>query len=246
MKQHKTLRCTFGLLLFAAHCNAQSVELIAPQIATGAGWMTDLYLSNTGSASAPYTIELFDESGRPLILPPEFSIPPKITGELRQQQTTVVGISLQPTHSLRQGWARIQVPPSVIVNMILTQVVPGRVVNRASVPLTADVSARIRIPYINNGGLVTSIACANADTVSYPVTSLVGSGEFGNGTVNDALNLPAGTRIAFSLAEKYPQSKGHMGFVTLSAPGNRSKIACMSLVFDESSGAFTVMNPRYQ
>jgi hypothetical protein len=189
---------------------------IAHLAAGGDGWQTTFVLVNTGASAAPLTLSFFnDVTGAPLSLPLSFGgsttiFTSTILKTLAAGATFVVASS--GGQNLVTGSAQLSTGGHV----------SGFVIFRhnnqeAVVPLESRNAPGYIIAFDNTGGTATGIAVNAVSTapVSIPVTV---RDDAGSQISTYALNLATNGHLAFTLAQKYPETANIRGTIEFDAP----------------------------
>lgn len=179
---------------------------VLPQVAIGGEvgrWWTTLYFTNTGTSTASFTVDFYNDNGTPMTVPVEggatSSLPVFISAGATYKTV------LTSTGALSQGWASVRMPSSVKGFGVFSLSVNGNAAQEAVVPLSED-SAQSYSMIWDDAGFDTSMAVANpGDTaVAVNLTVRLASGtQIGTGTIilgpkekrafvaRTQLNLPA-------------------------------------------------------
>jgi hypothetical protein len=147
-------------------------DRVIPQIATGgdgqSGFFMIFEVFNITERQVDVTIFFADQQGGTMMLP----LAP--SGELAGGFRVAVppgGVAFtrtMPTGPMRIGYALVDAPAdasgfglSVGVNAIFNQVVPGRPVFQAGIPVSTPLHDRFFVPYLNTGGFTGTLAIVN-------------------------------------------------------------------------------------
>jgi hypothetical protein len=226
--------------------DAGEIELTGyalPQIAFGGNpavegrWSTSLYFTNTGAATASFTIDFHANNGAAMAVPSQGGTSASIQVVVSAGATS--RIELSSTGALTQGWASVRMPATVKGFGIFRQSVNDRQDQEAVVPMTAD-STQSHILIWDDAGFTTSIAVANpGDT---PVTvnlsvRLANGSPIGTGTIN----LGPKAKQAFVIRQQLnlPVMQGTQGSLAVSV--SSGSVSVLGLRF--GGVAFTSMPP---
>jgi hypothetical protein len=193
---------TFGLTVTSA--GALPREGIIPQVATGGGWTTTIWLINRTAAPVQTTLVFHADDGTPLTLP--FNITQAGTSSeanastlnevIGPNTTLVVATEAQATNV--EGWA------DVLSNGTLSgfAVFQNGAVAEAAATLQTQIGNSISLPFDNTGGYSTGVAIANLAGAQANLTAIVWDQ---NG--NQLASVPV------TLTDLDPNGNGHDSFM---------------------------------
>ena len=218
-------------------------DRVIPQIATGGGtfFMSFQFMSLFGQA-ASVEVAFFDSNGLPMTVT-------YIQDDVEVTATTLTdtiapgGIEFARTKldgDQRIGYATVaSTPPgSVVVGTAFNQVIPGRPIFQAFVPLSTSHHDRFSVPFLNRGPSTGSIA-----VVSRVEQDVHFAAKNNNGTVlcEDTQTFPEGQHVAFVIRERLPCTAGIDG--VLEVTGTTPALSGFGITADDQ-GAF-VTQPVY-
>jgi hypothetical protein len=163
---------TFGLTVSAP--GALPRLGVIPQVATGGGWTTTIWLINRTSALVQTSLVFHGDNGAPLTLPLNVT-QPGITeeadvstlNEVIAPNTTLVVATEAPATNV-EGWA------DVLSNGALSGfAIFSNGTAEGAVPLQAQIGNSISLPFDNTGGASTGIALVNLAGAQANITAIV-------------------------------------------------------------------------
>lgn len=214
-----------------------------PHIADGGSWKTTLIVSNLDSGKIQkFKLVFHGDDGTPK----RFSVQghgsvDTLSGELPLRgsaffETTGAG-------SLQTGWVELDLlgtDSNVGLTVIFgTSGIAGRPDYEATVPGGFSLQYEGVLPFDNTRGFVTSIALLNPSpysTSSVPVTI---TDEAGRTIRTESITLEKGRKIAFSTADRWPETIGQRGSILFH--GTLSSWSVLGIRFNPS-GSFTTLN----
>jgi hypothetical protein len=198
---------------------SSAIDGVVAQVADGASWKTTINLVNVDSTVGAYVIKFYADDGSPLTVPTTAGTSSTIVGTLPVNGSVVIETA-GTAATLSQGWALVATTNKVTGNAILRQSVPGRPDFEASMPVMNSVEDNDYLLLFDHITSSTSVAIVNP--VSYLTITVMVTfrDEQGNQFYTDSFTLAPLAHAAFSLPDRYPQSKGHRGVVefTTKAP----------------------------
>jgi hypothetical protein len=216
---------------------------IFPFFAGGGGWESTILLSNIADATSNYRLLFFSPTGQPAQVTyrgrdARITSAQVIEGSLNDDGSD--RIDLIDTGLLQTGWARIENDGDnrIAGVLVFRQKVNGRPDFEAAVPLSRDDENRFWFPFDNTQGFATTLAMTNSSTSDSTDLKLRFWDADGREILTRDLRMSAGTTVAFSLAEQYPELRGQTG--TARVEGSGSKLSGLALRFNPS-GAFTMV-----
>lgn len=225
-----------------AHARIDNARVF-PFLASGGGWESTIMLINVFESGIDYRLSFRGNNGQPL--PVTFRTPDgrittadTIQGNLGDDSSAT--FVLTDSGALQTGWAVLEYDGESRISGMLTfrQRVIGRPDFESSVSLTRDDETRVYLPFDNGAGYATTLAITNpsaADNTDLTLRFWDGSG---SEIVTRNLRVPAGTTVAFSLRDQYPELNGRSGQLRIEGTGGR--LATMALRFNPS-GAFSTV-----
>jgi hypothetical protein len=146
------------------------------QVVAGGNLTTGIFVLNTGAASAPYTINFFDDTGKAVSLPFASGSATSVTGTLPAHGSTYYEAANPQIATIPNCcWGQISAGSSVVIQSLFRNAVNG-VYYEAAVPSTPGGSKEFLIPFdsttVAGAGqsLVTGVAIANLDSSAATVT----------------------------------------------------------------------------
>jgi len=194
-----------------------------PQIAFGGGWYTALQFANTGDSATSVAISFYDMNGQPLNVPAAGGT----STTLNLAAMGSVMLEMPNTGPLNQGWARVNLPGSVIGYGIFRQSAAGRPDQEAVVPLTRTDSSFSTLIF-DDTAFTTAVAFVNPASAPGSVT-ISARDENGLDLGSTAVALAPNARQAVNLRALLPAVAGTRG----------------SVQFDAGSGAVAVLGLRF-
>jgi hypothetical protein len=257
MRKRQSVRVLFvcGILLVAATARCFAAEAAAsnaaridnarifPFFASGGGWESTITLNNIFEARIAYTLRFRGINGQPA--PVTFRAPDgrtmvadAIQGQLGDDSST--SYVLMDTGPLQTGWAVLEYDGESRIGGMLTfrQRIPGRPDFESSVLLARDDESRVYVPFDNTLSYATTLAITNPSATDNTDLRLRFWDPSGSEIITRDIRLSAGTTIAFSLPERYPELAGRSG--QLRIEGSGSRLSTIALRFNPS-GAFSTV-----
>jgi hypothetical protein len=226
------------------------VDTVVPQVVDGAGWSTSFYLMNLEPGKTIFwQLKFYSDSGGGMVLPLLGTGPAATVFASLPPQWSVVIETPGTATALQQGWASVVTldrsadqPGAVATNdrigglATFRQRVPGRPDFEAVVPFSPINENRFVMPFDNRAGFSTGIAWLNPDfNVVAPAEVTIRNAE---GVIlrQETLNLLPGSKLVFSMPERYPEAIGRYGRINVSTTARL--LSGLGLRFNPT-GAFT-------
>jgi hypothetical protein len=210
---------------------------LLPQLVDGAGSQTTILLVNPGDQPVPFSMAFHRPDGGPLALriaglgavTEHADIVP--AGGVRVIETG--GDSSPLGNPLVQGWGEI----------VAARPLSGTLIFRlgdseAGVPVGPPVQQRAVLPFDNTNGFVTAMAVVNPSPDSPQTLFVRLLDEAGQPIRTEAVSLPAGSRQAFALPDRFPVTANLRGTLEFQNPG----VGVLALRFNPR-GSLTAVNP---
>lgn len=144
---------------------------------------------------------------------------------------------------MNQGWAELDILGTdsdvAVMTVFGTSGIPGRPDFEATVPAAAGVDYEGSLPFDNTAGYMTSVAIVNPSQYSESSVPVRILDENGNELRRETITLAAGRKLAFTTAERWPETAGKRGIVRFE--GTLCSWAVLGLRFNPG-GAFTTVN----
>jgi hypothetical protein len=216
---------------------------IFPFFASGGGWESTITLNNVFESSIGYTLRFRGINGQPAQV--TFRAPDgrmmladTIQGQLGDDSST--SYVLADVGPLQTGWAVLEYDGESRIGGMLTfrQRVSGRPDFESSVVLTRDDETRVYMPFDNTQSYSTTLAITNPSSTENTGLRLRFWDPSGSEIITRDIQLSAGTTIAFSLPERYPELVGRLGQLRIESTGGR--LSTIALRFNPS-GAFSTV-----
>jgi len=191
-----------------------SIDGVVAQVVDGGSWKTIITLVNVDTSVGAYVIKFYADDGSPMTLPTTAGTSNTIAGTLLVNGSVVIETA-GTAAALSQGWALVTTTNNITGNAIFRQSVPERPDFEASMPIIVYVEDNEYLLPFDHITSATGVAIVNPvrfDTITVLVTF---RDEQGNQFYTNAFTLGPLAHTAFSLSERYPQSKGHRGVVEL-------------------------------
>jgi pseudomonalisin len=206
---------------------------VLPQVAAGAGWDTQIYLTNSTSGSFSVTLYYYADSGAPL------SLPIAVTQQGRTQSLTTSALSavIPPNTTLLvdtgflsalvEGWADVHSNGSLTGFAVFRYAPQGLVSGpgvatpwEGTVPLQTQLSTSLMIvPFDNTNGFSTGVAVGDFSGAGSNLTATFYD-ENGNGLgLPQTISLAGNGHTSFLLNSTYPFTAGIVGVMKISGTG---------------------------
>jgi hypothetical protein len=248
------LSCTILIAAISPGCFAAEVDgavkqaridnaRIFPFFASGGGWQSTSTLNNLFESRIGYTLRFRGINGQPVQV--TFRAPDgrtiladTIQGQLGDDSS--VSYVLVDTGALQTGWVVLDYDGESRIGGMLTfrQRVSGRPDFESSVLLGRDDEARVYVPFDNTESYSTTLAITNPSPTDTTDLRLRFWDPSGSEIITRDIRLSAGTTVAFSIPERYPELAGRSGQLRIEGSGNR--LATIALRFNPS-GAFSTV-----
>ncbi len=209
------------------------------QVASGGGWKTTLTLINLSATTVNAQINLYSDSGSPIILPltfPQFgsnTSASSVNLTLTPNESIVIE-SNATTSSINVGWADVRATGSLNGYSIFALSLPGVPDSEGTVPLDGRLSNSLTLPYDNTNSYQTGLALANQSSSAVTVTAILLDSN-GIQLASTQINLPASGHSSFYLQQQFSQSANQLGIIKLQSSGG---ITGVGLRFNPT-GSFT-------
>jgi len=186
-------------------------DSVIPQIATGGGslFMTFQFVGITDTA-ATVTLSFFDGAGDPMAIP-YMQDGQEIVSDTLTETVAPGGFEVARTvigaESVQVGYARVSSAPenSVAVSVAFNQVVPGRPLFQAFIPLDTVLHNRFFVPALNTGGFTGSMAIVSL--IQQDVTFIARNNN-GVELCREARKFAAGQHTAFLFRDRLACTAG--------------------------------------
>jgi len=210
------------------HALVLSVDRVFPHMATGSGWETILVIVNMGTRTITFDQNFYDQTGRPMQVTSR-SIPGNqlfttsvATGTLPPGQS--LNVLLQDRgQPLQLGWSSLSYDSTndrLGGFSIFRSIVPGRPDFEALVPLSAIDDYKFYMPFDNIEGFVTSMALLNSG-INATDANLTFRSTNGELITTSTIRLNPGNQVAFSIPERFPETRGRIGVLYVQGSTNR-------------------------
>jgi hypothetical protein len=207
--------------MMANHVRPQStssytslIDGVIAQVADGASWKTIITLVNVDTGVGAYVIDFYSDNGSPMTLPTTAGTASSIAGALPVGGSVVIE-SAGTAADLAQGWALVTTTNKIAGNAIFRQRVADRPDFEASLPIVDYIDDSDCLLPFDHITSATGVAIANPDSFLTITVTVLFRDEQGNQFYSDTITLGPLMHTAFSLSERYPQTKGHRGVVEL-------------------------------
>jgi hypothetical protein len=216
---------------------------ILPFFASGGGWESTITLNNIFEARIAYTLRFRGINGQPA--PVTFRAPDgrtvvadTVQGQLGDDSST--SYILVDAGPLQTGWAVLEYDGESRIGGMLTfrQRVAGRPDFESSVVLARDDENRVYVPFDNTLSYSTTLAITNPSATDNTDLRLRFWDPSGSEIITRDIRLSAGTTIAFSVPERYPELAERSGQLRIEGSGTR--LSTIALRFNPS-GAFSTV-----
>lgn len=201
--------------------------------ADGNGFKTTVLLTNTGSASASYTLRFNDDHGN--IPTSRFELEAgSLTGTIPAGSSVTIRTAGLGDATVN-GWAELTAPASVGGSVIYSQKTGLPSVQEGTATIVASGSTHFFLPFDNTAGAVTSMAIT--DPGASAANDIVVTLHYGDGSseVVPYPSLAGRNHQAFAIASQFPNTANRTGVAEFT-----SGTALSTVVFRfNSTGAFT-------
>jgi hypothetical protein len=189
-----------------------STDRVLPHLASGGDGRNGVFMifqvfNLTDSPVSEVTIRFVDQQAQSITLP----LAP--TGEpvsgLRVSNLPPGGVAFartMPSGSAKTGWALVDAPAdpsglglSVGLTAIFNQVVPGRPIFQAAIPISTALHNRFFVPYFNTGGFTGTAAVLN---LTPQRVTLIARGTDGTELCRSSRLMGQGEQTAFVIAQQ--------------------------------------------
>lgn len=214
---------------------------VAPQIAAGAGWSTEIQVMHSRFEDSPesFTIRFFDDNGMDLSIPVVgLGVVTGVSGVLQPRGVAFFELDADPSTPLRAGFAVIESTTigGAVMNAVLTQKVDGRPDFQASVPSLDRNGTNFQFPFRNDGAFTTTVAFVSSVTQSIRA---VARGVDGAELCSQTWQMGAGEHESFLASDRLPCSADIRGVIEIVPDDSGAAIAFLFNDF----GAFTTQLP---
>jgi hypothetical protein len=216
---------------------------IFPFFASGGGWESTITLINVFESSIGYRLSFRGINGQPVQVTyrtadGRVTSADAIQGQLGDDSSAT--FVLIDVGNLQTGWSTLEYDGESRINGMLTfrQRVSGRPDFESSVILTRDDETPAYMPFDNTQAYATSVAITNPSLTDNTNLQLRFWDSSGSEIITRDIPLSAGTTIAFSIPERYPELAGRSG--QLRIQGSASRLATIALRFNPG-GAFSTV-----
>jgi hypothetical protein len=225
--------------------NSASTLTIGPsvgglaQVAFGSTLTTGIYVTNTGSAPATFSINFYTDNGVPLALPFTGGPVSTLSGTLSPQGSAYYEAGNDPQDPSTQGWAEITSDPSIAVQGLFRNLVNGTDYE-AAIPATTGGSGDVLFPFDDTTfaptgqPVVTGVAISNFDTAKTATITCVARDPNG-GTIPNAVTIPALNPLGHFAGFQFPALNGLRGTVECTSNTSISATALRFVGNDLSS-----------
>jgi hypothetical protein len=207
-----------------------------PQIASGGGWKTTIFITSMDIVPTPYTVKFYGDNGSPMnvniIGRGNIS---QFSGTLPAKGVTVVETGDVGPSSVTTGWALIATDGYLGVQAIFRQRNEGRPDFEAVVPADEGIADAVVLPF-DNVGFTASMAIANPSSFQSATVTAAVFDDSGSRIVLDQFTMAPLTHQAFTLPSRWSQTANRRGSIefTTTAFG----VSILGLRFS-GAGAFT-------
>jgi hypothetical protein len=216
---------------------------IFPFFAAGGGWESTIMLINVFESGLNYRVSFRGINGQPALVSfrgPDGRITTADTTQGRLEDDASNTLVLLDAGPLQTGWAILEYDGESRISGMLTfrQRISGRPDFESSVTLQRDDENRVYIPFDNSQGYATTLAVTNPSANDNTDLQMRFWDAAGDEILTSPIRLPAGTTVAFSIPERFPQLVGRSGQLRIEGSGPR--LSTLALRFNPS-GAFSTV-----
>lgn len=194
-------------------------------IAAGSGWVTEITLVNTSSATIPVTVVFRNNDGIALTLP----VTTTQYGRTETATTSSVTATISPntsffiamgaaSSSLLTGWAEILSPGPVGGFAIFRDTPPTGTPSEGTVPLQTQFTSTIDLAYDNAASFVMGVAIANLSSTPSTVTATIWD-ESGTLLGAPTFQIAGNGHTSFVLPTQFTMTLGRRGIVRFQSSG---------------------------
>lgn len=239
-----TSQNTYQLTINPAPTGTQTKAGICADLATGGAWTTTLTVANLDPNPILVTVNLWGDSGQALNIPltfPQAGGGPDVTSNVVTRTldiggSLVIGLNVDPSQPLLDGWAEIASTGHVGAFAIFEQQVPGRANAKGTAELDTHNQTTLVVPFDNTGPNTTSMALVNGANLQATTLSVTVRDE--NGVVitpaQSVAPLAANGHVTFSIATQYPQTVGRRGVLEFQSTSG-TNINALALSFNSQN-----------
>ena len=241
----KVLVLVLLFMLGGLECAAQTAELyvgldndVLPQVADGDGWKTSITLVNMDTQPAQYTLHFLRNGGSPLVLDfVNIGARSTISGTLPVNGSVVIE-TRGTSHTLSQGFARLESPNDMYVNGygIFRQKVAGRLDFEAVTPFSSRLDNDFILPFDKTGGFTTTMAICNPDLYTTSTVTVEIYDQSGNRVLLDHFYMAPLEHGGIVLRDRWPVTANKRGIAVFQVSGWGTP--AMGLRFNDT-GPFT-------
>jgi hypothetical protein len=217
---------TSGALTETMQASGAGTTSALAHFAAGSTWTTGIFVVNTGTQAANFSIAFFDDAGNPATLPFSSGATNTLTGSVPANGSAYFEAA-NPLDALISGWGRITADPSIVVQALFRSDANGSYYE-AAVPSSSG-GREFLIPFDattfagNGQPFYTGFAVANLDQSTATISCIARDS---SGTViPNAVPVPALSPMGHWANYLFPALTGQRGTIDCSSNTNIAGIA---------------------
>jgi hypothetical protein len=228
-------------------------DTVLPHFVDGGGWQSSIFLTNMSTERVYYVLMVLSDTGAPLPLPfagmGDASI---VYGSIAANES-IVGETTGTSSTIKQGYVHFLALDKPFTDLTAKPIKakvggmgvfrlkrPGSVDLEAVVPMSSLTETTMHLPFDNTSGFTSAYVVLNPDLESATYVLVTVRDDMGAIMKSEVVTIPKAGKVVWVLPEKYPQTAGKYGRVTLTASG--ALLSAMGLRFNPG-GAFTSFHP---
>jgi hypothetical protein len=235
---------TSGVLTETLQASTSGNTSALAHFAAGDTWTTGIFIVNTGSQAANFSIAFFDDAGNPATLPFSSGATNTLTGSVPANGSAYFEAA-NPLDALVSGWGRITADPSIVVQALFRSDANGSYYE-AAVPSSSG-GKEFLIPFDattfagNGQPFYTGFAVANLDQSTATISCIARDS---SGTViPNAVPVPALSPMGHWANYLFPALTGLRGTIDCSSNTNIAGIALRFIGGSAFSSLPVVVDP---
>jgi len=212
--------------------------------AVGQNWTTGVFIFNTSSSSARYSITFYDDNGSPIVLPFSFGATARLSGVLQPNGSSYFEAS-NPSRSVTAGWAQINADQGIVVHSLFRNSL-NNTQYEAAVPSNSG-TRQFEFPFdatnfSPSAPFYTGVAVANLDANSQATLSCTARDPSGN-LIANGLNVPPLRPLGHWAGFQFPRLTGLRGTVECNSTTDVAPVALRFIGTDSFSSLPIIAKP---